>query len=464
MPPQANPGSFRDPSGQIFHFDDRIFRTVNPSAAADYEFARDSGLIAELSRAGLLLAAEEVDRGILGSSAQGASYLIEHPKLAFVSYPYEWSFMALRTAAVLHLDLQLAALERGASLSDASAYNVQFIGARPTFIDVLSLRRYREGEFWDGHSQFCQQFLNPLLLRALLGVPHNSWYRGSLEGIATEELARLLPFRRKLSWNVFSQVVLQARMQDMARGKSRSELAEAKKRQLPCQSYRNMLVQLRDWIAGLEPLKRQKSTWHDYSAANTYNSEEAQAKHRFVADFVAATRPALLWDLGCNTGEYSETALQSGARQVIGFDYDQGALDQAFLRARHKELAFLPLFLDAANPSPDQGWQQSERMGLRSRATADGLIALAFEHHLAIGRNVPLGQVVGWLTGLAPAGVIEFVQKTDTTIQQMLAMRQDIFADYSEESFTAELQGRARIVRSETISAEGRRLFWYDRS
>lgn len=464
MPSLADPGSFRDPSGQIFHSDDRIFRTVNPISAPDYEFVRDSGLLSELTEAGLLQGAQEVDAAILGNSAQRASYLLEHPKLAFVSYPYEWSFLMLRAAAVLHLDLQLAALDRGVSLSDASAYNVQFVGAQPIFIDVLSLRRYREGEFWDGHNQFCHQFLNPLLLRALLGVPHNSWYRGSLEGIPTDELARLLPFRRKLSWNVFSQVVLQARMQTMARGKSRSELADAKKRQLPRSSYRSMLVQLRDWIAGIEPLKRQKSTWDDYSAANTYSSEEAQAKHRFVADFAAATKPDLLWDLGCNTGEYSETALQAGARRVIGFDYDQGALDQAFLRARHKDLPFLPLFLDAANPSPDQGWQQSERRGLRSRATADGLIALAFEHHLAIGRNVPLEQVVAWLTQLAPTGVIEFVQKTDTTIQQMLAMRQDIFADYSEESFTAHLQGRARIVRSETISAEGRRLFWYDRS
>ena len=35
--------------------------------------------------------------------------------------------------------------------SDATAYNVQFIGANPIFIDTLSLRRYREGEYWAGH-------------------------------------------------------------------------------------------------------------------------------------------------------------------------------------------------------------------------------------------------------------------------------------------------------------------------
>jgi ribosomal protein L11 methylase PrmA len=225
-----------------------------------------------------------------------------------------------------------------------------------------------------------------------------------------------------------------------------------------------MLTQLRGWIAGLEPLDREKSVWNDYAEANTYKSEEAQAKRRFVADFAAATRPGLLFDLGCNTGAYSEAALEAGAGRVIGFDFDQGALDQAFERAQQKGLDFLPLHLDAANPSPDQGWRQQERAGFGRRARADAIVALAFEHHLAIGRNLPLDQVLDWLIGLAPTGVIEFVQKTDSTVQQMLALREDIFADYSEAAFVAAIEKRARVVRSETISGECRRLFWYDRT
>lgn len=463
MTAQVDPGSFRDPSGHVYHLDNRIYRTIQPVAAAQYEAARDSGCLAALVERGLLIASQEVDKAVLGAEGAAATYVVEHPKIGFVSYPYEWSFRLLKAAALLHLDLHLAALEHGMTLSDASAYNVQFLGARPLFVDLLSLRAYREGEFWDGHSQFCHQFLNPLLLRALLGVPHNAWYRGALEGITTSELARLLPLRRKLSWNVFSQVILQAKMQNLARGKSRSELAVTRQKRLPPQAFRNMLTQLRGWIAGLEPLDREKSVWNDYAEANTYKSEEAQAKRRFVADFAAATKPGLLLDLGCNTGAYSEAALEAGARRVIGFDFDQGALDQAFARAEQKRLDFLPLHLDAANPSPDQGWRQQERAGFARRARADAIVALAFEHHLAIGRNLPLDQVVDWLIGLAHTGVIEFVQKTDGTVQQMLALRDDIFTGYTEPAFTAAIEKRARIVRSETISAEGRRLFWYDR-
>src|SRR5262249_53642476 len=157
--------------------------------------------------------------------------------------------------------------------------------------------------------------------------------------------------------------------------------------------------------------------------------------------------PRLVWDLGCNTGDYATTALAAGAHYVIGFDCDQHALEAAFGRAQADNLEFLPLFLDAANPSADQGWNELERKGLQARAPADALIALAFEHHLAIGRNIPLSQVVTWLCRLAPRGVIEFVRKEDPTVRQMLSLREDIFADYNEDAFASSLQRQSRVVK-----------------
>ena len=116
-----------------------------------------------------------------------------------------------------------------------------------------------------------------------------------------------------------------------------------------------LLRGLRSWIESLQPADRQPTTW--------------QSTH-------------------------------GGARSVIGFDFDQGALDIAFDRARSENLAFTPLFLDVTNPAPDQGWGQAERRGLRARAKADGVLALALIHHVAIAKNVPLGDVVSWLTDM----------------------------------------------------------------
>ena len=30
--------------------------------------------------------------------------------------------------------------------------------------------------------------------------------------------------------------------------------------------------------------------------------------------------PEMLWDIGCNTGDYSKVALEAGAKFVVGFD------------------------------------------------------------------------------------------------------------------------------------------------
>lgn len=171
----------------------------------------------------------------------------------------------------------------------------------------------------------------------------------------------------------------------------------------------------------------------------------------------------IVWDLGCNSGDYSLAALDAGAEIVIGFDLDQLAIEKAFFRAEDARRRFLPLIMDAANPSPDQGWLQSERSGLNSRSKPDAVLCLAFEHHLALGRNLPLLQIADWITGLGRSGVIEFVQKSDPTVQRMLMLREDIFTDYSEDAFASALRRFTRIVRTETVSEHNRRLYWFER-
>jgi ribosomal protein L11 methylase PrmA len=127
--------------------------------------------------------------------------------------------------------------------------------------------------------------------------------------------------------------------------------------------------------------------------------------------------------MGCDTGKYSEVLLQNKTKSIVGFDFDFDALEAAVSRAAIKHLRFLPLFCDAANPSPQQGWAETERLGLHSRSGADAVVALAIVHHLAISRNIPLRAVIEWLVGLAPHGVIEFVPKSDPMIQRMPQQR-----------------------------------------
>lgn len=441
---------------------DRVLRTVTAHADEAYRRTRDAGIYRRLVERGMLVPLAEIDAASSGVGADDARFVLEHPRLEMISWPYEWCFSAHRSAALLHLDLHLDALEHGFTLSDASAYNVQFQGSRPIFIDHLSLRPYREGELWAGHRQFCMQFLNPLLMHAILGVAPNAWFRGALEGIAPEDLARLMPWRSWLSWTVLTHVHMQARLQNCAPQAEASGTASSAPR-LSLNALKGLLTGLRSYIASLKP-PGGSTEWSGYADANSYSDSEAERKRAFVSDMASHVRPRQLWDIGCNTGAYSAAALAAGAHCVIGWDYDHGALNKAFARSEAEGLNFLPLWLDAANPSPDQGWAQSERRGFASRGAPDALIALAFIHHIAIGRNIPLRQAVDWLIDRAPVGVIEFPVREDAMVQRLLQHRDIPFQDYTDAAFLAHVTARARIVRSERVNDGTRLLVWYDRS
>lgn len=461
-------GSFRDPSGSVYRQGDRIFRTVTDAGKEQFDFVRRSGLFELLMQDGRLLPFELIEGAAIPDGfEEAASYVLEVPKLTFVSFPYEWPFPALKAAALLHLDIQLTALDHKATLSDASAYNVQFIGATPTFIDHLSFRRYEHGEMWAGHRQFCEQFLIPLLLRALFGIPHNAWYRGSLEGISVVDFSQLLTWRHYLKKNLLTHIVLQSWLQRSAestlQGPGLDKAAVSGERPFALEAYRKLVTDLRNWISSLEPLQTSKSTWQDYAKDNSYQSDELRQKAAFVRDFCKEHRPRQLWDFGCNVGVFARAALEGGAEYVVGFDFDQGALDGCYAEARASQLPIQSVVMDMANVSPDQGWMGIEREGLGARRSADALTALAVVHHLAISRNIPFGELLDWLVDLAPCGVIEFVPKSDPMVQKLLALRADIFEDYTWGFFTDRIAQKARIDRILPIGQHGRALVSYIR-
>jgi ribosomal protein L11 methylase PrmA len=459
----SDQGSFQDPAGTVLEIDGRIFRSVAEVARADYETLRDAGFYDELIGKGLLVAHGEVGQDGFSELPENTAYLLEHTRIPFISYPYEWSFFQLRTAALAHLDLQLLALDRGFILRDASAYNIQFVGSQPIFIDTLSFRPYREGEYWYAHKQFCEHFLCPLLLRAKLGIAHNAWYRGNLDGIPVADLNRALPLSKKLSWRLFTNVLMQARLQEAASDLESGRIARMTDRKLPKRSYHALLLQMRRWIEGLEPAGQRKTTWAEYVESHTYDDGQWHEKNQIVGAFAASVGQGVFWDIGCNTGHFSELALQNGASYVVGFDFDQGALERAYQRSSAQRLNFLPLFLDASNPPSDQGWREAERKGLGTRRNAGAVVALAFVHHLAIAKNVPLAQVLEWITSLAPVGLIEFVPRDDPTVKKMLLLRQDATHPYDEEVFLGELSKLSRVVEITEVTDVGRKLVRFEK-
>lgn len=459
-----DPGSFRDPAGRVVRQGDRIFRVVAPEKAEETRAVLESSFFKRRAGSSIIptWVASERDRTSVTSGLQGDFPLVlEHERVEVISYPFEWPFSLLKRAAELHLKIHLEALDEGFDLSDASAYNVQFVGTRPQFIDVLSFRRYEEGSYWSGYKQFCEEFLAPLLLTAYRGVPFNDWYRGNLSGLDLVSLSKLLPMRARFSLQAQMHVFMHARL--MKRVKSHDGAGTGTHRKLPLASLKGILRGMLKFVRSLQPKGLENSYWRDYEFNNSYLPEDSERKRTAVRAFVGSEMPKLLVDIGCNSGDFSELSIAAGAGSIVGVDFDQGALEAAVSRSDEQRLPLLPVYQDLTNPSASQGWAASERAGFVERVRPDAVIALAVLHHLIIGKNIPFFAAIKWMVDLAPRGILEFVPKSDPMVKGMLAHRGDIFPHYTEANFREALARVARITSEVQSSASGRRIFIYER-
>ncbi len=458
----TEPSSFRDNLGNVFYFDKKVIRTINEFGKKNFEFILDKNILDESFSNKFLVKTKIIDKQNLPNFFNKFEYVVESDLIPYITYPYEWSFEQLKCAAIHHLDFQIFLFERGAILRDASAYNIQFVGSKPLFIDMLSIKEYVDGDYWVGYKQFCENFLNPLLLGSFKGIQHNAWFRGNLEGIQTVELNKLLNIWDKFSLKTFSHVHMQAKLHNQS---IKSSIQTSKKfkglKKLSKSSYISIIKQLRDWISNLS-FKKENTIWQNYSKENTYDETENIQKKKIVSDYIKRRTPNSVIDLGCNDGDYSKLCIENGVKSVVGFDFDHNSISRAFLKEKNKKKSFLPLVLDASNPSPSQGWFQKERKGFLSRFKAEALIALAFEHHLIIAKNIPVGQFIDWLLNISNNGLIEFVPKTDETVQKMLEFRDDIFPYYSEIEFENSLKAKSDIINKNVITKSGRVIYEYN--
>jgi SAM-dependent methyltransferase len=458
--PRADPGSFRDPLSRVFLDGQHVWRGLTADGLADFRAFEATSCYTAARARGDLVDTELVDDPppIPGQWAG----VLRHARIDVLSYPYEWSFEMLRDAASLQLRLTREALADGVITKDASAYNVQFVGTQPVFIDVGSFERLRSGEPWPGYRQFCETFLNPLLVQSLRGIPFQPFLRGSTSGIAPGDAAAMLRGARRLSKDVFTHVRLHARAErryaDADRDRDvKAELQRAGfGRPLIDAQLRNLerMVSRLTW----EPAA---STWSEYSDRSHYAGTDLVVKERFVADAVGRAPGGLVLDLGANDGHFSRLALTAGAGRVVAVDSDDVVVDRLYRDLRRDgERRILPLVVDLADPSPALGWRSRERSAFVERVRADVVLCLAVVHHLALTNTVPLDEIVALLGDLGAPLVVEFAHHDDPMAARLLARkRPGVFGHYHRTNWEAALERHMTVHRSETLPGGTRTLY-----
>ncbi|HET9589324.1 MAG TPA: hypothetical protein VFO91_11095 [Anaerolineales bacterium] len=445
--------SFRDPSGFLFSRDGVLYRQVNRAYEQEYRRLIESGLYEKLVKAGLLIPHTEVDP--FPARGDEAFRVIRPERVPFISYPYEWSFGQLKDAALATLSIQRRALKAGMSLKDASAYNIQFVLGKPTLIDTLSFESYREGQPWVAYRQFCQHFLAPLALMALRDIRLNQLLRVYIDGVPLDLASELLPWSTRFNFGLLTHIHLHAKAQKKYAGQ------DVKSRGSATFSKQAMTGLIDSLDAAIRKLNQDPggTEWGNYYDITNYSDAAFEHKKQLVGAWVKQVNPGLIWDLGANTGVFSRVASSSGSF-VVSFDIDPAAVEQNYRQAKkEKSENLLPLLLDLTNPSPSLGWANRERDSFALRGPADLVLALALIHHLAISNNVPLPQLSGFLAETGKWLVIEFVPKSDSQVQRLLASREDIFPDYTREGFEAAFSRRFRIDSAVNVHESERVLY-----
>jgi hypothetical protein len=447
----------------VYRCGERVLRGLSAEALANFRALGGTRFYQRALEAGQVIASRELaasDNPLPAAVQEQWAGFLEHTPVPVVSYPYEWPFSMLRQAADLQLELLDGALEENWTIKDASPYNLQFVDGRPVFIDLPSFQPLESGEPWVGRRQFCTLFLFPLMLQAYKGVDFQPFLRAAIDGIDVQTMDALCSWRDRLRRGVLSNVWLQAVL-ERRYGGTRSDIRGG----LKAAGFNRDMIRanvraLRKVVARLE-WTRPRSEWGGYAAFHNYSEEDLGRKAAFVERSVQAAQPGMVWDLGGNTGQFSIIAARSGAR-VVCTDIDHLAVEQLALNPQ-RPARVLPLVQDVTNPSPNWGWRNRERLDLVARSQPDMVLCLALIHHVVITANVPLGEFVEWLAGLAPNLVIEYVSRRDEKVQTLLRNKEDRYWDYRREFLEEQLRRHYLVVDETAVRGGARRLYYCTR-
>jgi len=448
----AIPASYRDPAGFVIHHEGSYKRVVTSRGIDDYDYFVKSGLSEDLVSRGLLV--DHYEEPAPRDAPDWARLLVPE-QIPFISYPYEWSFDELRDAALLTLAVQSLALERGLTLKDASACNVQFRGAKPVFIDTLSFQRY-DGGPWAAYEQFCKQFLGPLLLMRYRWPDAARYLRADLEGFDIGQVSRMLPLRTYLKGGPLLHIHLHARA-TRRRPIGRDGAPPGSEAGL-----RNLIASLRHTVERIRtPIH--PGAWEGYYEQGRFYPPGAQeSKRQGVTALAEHTRASVVFDLGANTGVYSREMAAAGAT-CVAFDSDSGCVNRLYLEERDKSPSrILPLVMDLANPSPALGFELRGTLSLFERPQADLVLCLALLHHLRVSANLPFARIAEFLARLGRWLLIEFVPISDPAVET-LTRRQADFEDYSLPGFLESFSMHFRLHASRRVAATERTLYLFER-
>lgn len=452
--------SFRDPENFAVEFQGRWFRVASSESALAMRrlsgvSTSDSTLKKFLSiapanpaesEAILTLAQTQTVRNFDPNDAEVFS--VEN--LEFETYPWEWTAVQMKAAALLILQLRQELLADKLDLKDASAFNVSFEGQYPFLLDLGSVTSWDNAPAWRAAGQFVKHFLNPLLIASSTQLSASEvWSLGRPDGMSTVVTRSLLPRRVKLRPQnfLFQQLAVPPKKAAPSDRRKNWVIDEV----LTLKNSQKFTRRLFDAIGAIR-LETPTSTWGSYSTREHYAADDIQRKLNFVTDFVAQTNSGQSWfvDVGGNDGLAAMQMVLGSDCRVIILDSDRGALEVAARSletkpddVRRRVHIVAANIVDLQDSSGLGGFQFRP---IHKRVQPAGVTCHAVLHHLVITQGVPMALAVHELARFGCAVQIEFVLENDEKVKILKSQIDRWQGEYSIEILIRELEKRFKIV------------------
>lgn len=467
--------SFRDPAGRLLHYNKRIIRAINPAGEEDFLKSSKSKILRNFVQSGSLVSVKDVDLSESHSLAEEfnnkfaidkseISQIVEHEKIPFANYPYEWTPEMLYAGGNLTLDLAENLLKEGLGLKDATPYNILFRATKPVFVDWLSFeKRNLFDPVWLPQAQFVRTFILPLLVNKHFGIPLSQIFMTNRDGLEPDSVYKMSGSIKKMTSPFFSMVTL-PKILGSSNSKSSSIYQqrvlddEEKAQFILSQQFK----QLKRLLKKVAPADENTSGWAEYVGPKQHFTDEyLRQKDDFVSESLKEYKPQTILDIGCNTGYFSRIAAQTGA-SVVALDQDAVSISNVWRLATAENLDILPLIVDITRPSPSIGWRNNECPSFLSRVTAkmDAVMMLAVIHHMLVTERIPLDEILNLISEITnDILIIEFVAPNDPMFKIIARGRDHLFKDLSNESFRKACLKHFKVIRCEQLAQTNRYLY-----
>lgn len=462
--------SFRDPENAAFEFEGAWYRIAAPVSASALDALLASPLYADLVAEGVLIPFSRVEGDhaarvlaayveLSGRTVDADARVYAVPTIEVITYPWEWPNSLLEAAALLTLDLRTRLLDIGLDLKDASAFNVQFDGLAPKFIDIGSIETWRPNPSWNASRQFIEHFINPLAVGSGEHVTAaDAWALSRHRGLRSDAARQLLPKKRRRS---MSLALLQATTKPVSKNapsETRFSKEAASNPELALSATKGLVKRLRKQIDKLHG-DAHDTTWVSYGSREHYEQADLTRKSAFAADFISAYpgREGRVLDVGGNDGFTASRLVRDANATVIVMDADAGALDMLNAGvSQQPEFAarITPLLGDITNLTPASGLLDAEFASFTSRIRPTAVICQAVLHHVVITQGTPMPFAIEALARFGAPVQIEFATPEDEKVRLLLSQIPNWSGDYSTEALLAALRARfAHVEQVGTTSA-----------